>query len=449
MSGRVPDSHPLRLTVIGLGPVGLTTAAAFARWGHDVIGVDVDPRRIDGLEQGDVAFHEPGLPELVAEGVAGGRLQFTTDTRQALDVADVAFICVGTPSRADGSPDLSFVERVGQAAAHHANGSLLLVEKSTVPAATGNRLERVIDLEQAGMTQHARVEVASNPEFLREGSAVRDTLEPDRVVLGVPSVWAGDLLTRVYEPVIATTGCPVVRTDRTTAELIKHASNAFLATRLSFVNAVAQICDRVGADIETVARGMGHDARIGHAFLRAGIGYGGSCFPKDVDAFAHLAASVGAPFGLLEEVRAINLAQRQHVIDLLTDELWHLDGKRIAVLGAAFKPDTDDLRESPGMWIAARLLEAGAEVRLSDPVALPGAKDQLPQIVACEDPLDACAEAHAVVLCTEWPQFVEIDASKLVASLNWSVVIDGRNVWDRTALEQAGARYHGIGRGRG
>ncbi len=438
----------MQLTVIGLGPVGLTTAAALAHWGHDVVGVDVDPRRVQGLDQGEVAFHEPGLPELVTAAVATGRLRFTARTEEALDRADVAFICVGTPSRADGSPDLSFVEDVGRAAARNGNGSLLLVEKSTVPAATGDRLERVVALEQQSLDAPAKVEVASNPEFLREGSAVEDTLQPDRIVLGVPSEWAAEQLRAVYRVVIEETGCPVVETDRTTAELIKHASNAFLATRLSFINSVARVCDKVGADIETVATGMGHDPRIGHAFLRAGIGYGGSCFPKDVDAFAHLATQVEEPFRILEEVRTVNHQQRQQVIDLLRDELWHLEGKRVAILGASFKPDTDDLREAPGMWIAERLLAEGAEVRLSDPVALPAAKEALPAVVAIDDPLAACEGAHAVVLTTEWPQHRQLDPGALVAALAWPVVIDGRNAWDPAALVAVGARYHGFGRGR-
>ena len=400
------------------------------------------------MKRGEVAFFEPGLPELVEEGVAAGRLTLSSDVSAALDRADVAFVCVGTPARFDGAPDLSFVEEVGRVASRHARGSLLLVEKSTVPAATGDRLERMIRLEQARLPDPAQVEVASNPEFLREGSAVADTLRPDRIVVGAPSVSAAATLRRVYAPVVEETGCPIIETDRTTAELIKHASNAYLATRLSFINAVARVCEQVGADVETVAEGMGHDARIGPSFLRAGIGYGGSCFPKDVDAFAHLATAVGAPFGLLDETRRINEAARARVIELLHHELWHLDGKRIALLGAAFKPDTDDLREAPAMWIAERLLDAGAEVRICDPVAATVAKEALPGIHATDDPMVACDDAHAVVLCTEWPDFVALEPSELVDRLGWPVVIDGRNAWDPSAFRALGARYHGMGRGR-
>ena len=438
----------MRVGVIGVGPVGLVTAACLARWGHDVTAADVDASRIGELRSGSVPFHEPRLSELVEEGVDAGRLHLTTDVEEALAHVDVAFVCVGTPQGTSGAADLQFVEAVGRAAAHHNDGDLLLVEKSTVPAATGDRLEKVIALEQEAVGRPSRVEVASNPEFLREGQAVLDTLSPDRIVLGVPSEWAGDQLRGVYAAVIAETDCPVIETDRTTAELIKHASNAFLATRLSFINAVAQVCDRVGADVSQVAEGMGHDARIGHAFLRAGIGYGGSCFPKDVDAFAHLAASVGAPFPLLDEVRRINEGQRQYVLDLLADELWHLSGKRIALLGAAFKPDTDDLREAPAVWLAERLLAHGAEVRVSDPVALPGLKEQLPDVTVLDEPLAACQDAHAVVLCTEWPQHVAIEPEELATTLAWPIVIDGRNAWDPEEMRAAGLRYHGIGRGR-
>jgi UDPglucose 6-dehydrogenase len=362
----------LDLAVIGVGHVGLVTAACLADLGHQVIGVDDDADRIATLQRGETPFHEPDLPELLEKVTSDGTLTFSNDLADAAAHAEVLFVCVGTPSLPGGGADLRFVERVAVQVAEHAAREVVLVEKSTVPANTGARLAQVIEREQArrgngGPTVH----VASNPEFLREGVAVQDTLEPDRIVYGTSSEVARDALRRVYAPLVERVGCPVVETDVATAELIKHASNAFLATRLSFINAVANICDRVGADVEVVAQGMGHDDRIGPAFLHAGLGYGGSCFPKDVDAFVHLARSVGYDFELLEEVRRVNVGQREQVLDKLRDELWHLTGKTIAILGAAFKPGTDDLREAPAIHLARALLDEGADVRIYDPVALP------------------------------------------------------------------------------
>ena len=437
----------MRLAVFGLGPVGLVTAACFARWGHTVVGVDVDAERVRLLHEGHLPFHEPRLPDLVAEGVDAGRLTFATDADTALVDVEAAFLCVGTPSGPDGAPNLTYVEAAGHAAARHAPGDLLLVEKSTVPAATAERLERTVALElRAAGRDDIRVEVASNPEFLREGAAVADSLRPDRIVLGAASDWALDVLREVYAPVIEATDCPVIETDRATAELIKHASNAFLATRLSFINAVSRVCDAVGADVRTVADGMGHDHRIGRAFLDAGLGYGGSCFPKDVDAFADLARKVGEPFPLLESVRDVNHGQRQRALQRLRDELWHLDGKRVALLGAAFKPGTDDLREAPAVWLAQRLLDEGAQVHVYDPVAIPAVKAALPAVAAFEDPLAACEDAHAAVVCTEWPEIVELAPEELAARLAWPVVYDGRNVLDPDAMTAAGLRYLGVGR---
>ena len=437
----------MRLAVFGLGPVGLVTAACLARWGHTVTAVDVDPERIRLLDDGHLPFHEPHLPELVDEGVKAGRLTFTTDADAALAEVAVAFICVGTPPDAGGAPNLTYVEAVGHAAARHAPGDLLLVEKSTVPAATGGRLQQAVALElRAAGRADVRVEVASNPEFLREGQAVADSLQPDRLVLGAATDWARRLLREVFAPVVDETGCPVIETDRETAELIKHASNAYLATRLSFINAVSRVCDAVGADIRAVADGMGHDPRIGRSFLDAGIGYGGSCFGKDVDAFAHLARSVGEPFPLLEEVRAVNHTQRQRTLDELRETLWHLDGKRIALLGAAFKPGTDDLRDAPALWLAEHLLAEGAEVHVYDPVATPGVKAALPGVDVFEAPLDACEAAHAAVVCTEWPQVTALTPADLAARLAWPVLFDGRNVFDPDEAVAAGLRYCGVGR---
>ncbi|HEX2029165.1 MAG TPA: UDP-glucose/GDP-mannose dehydrogenase family protein [Nitriliruptorales bacterium] len=436
----------MRVAVVGVGHVGLVTAACLARWGHEVVGMDDDERKVATLRSRGLPFHEPGLADLVEEGCRAGRLRFTGDISEALSGADVAFVSVGTPSLAGGAPNLAFVERVGQAAARHADGDLVLVEKSTVPANTGIRLRQVIQREQARHRNGARIDVASNPEFLREGQAVVDTLRPDRVVVGTDSERAAAALRAVYRPLLDEADCAYIETDLVTAELIKHASNAYLATRISFINAVARICELVGADVEVVAQGMGHDHRIGPHFLKAGMGYGGSCFPKDVDAFLHLARSVGYDFGLLDEVRKVNHQMRELVLDKLRAELWHLEGKTVAVLGAAFKPGTDDLRQAPAIWLAEQLLEAGATVRVYDPVALAAVKEQLPQVECVDDPLAACRDAHAAVVCTEWHEIARLDARRLAATLGYPIVVDGRNALDPAAMRAAGIQYHAVGR---
>jgi UDPglucose 6-dehydrogenase len=436
------------ISIVGVGHVGLVTAAVFADLGHRVVGLDSDTAKLATLEAGGVPFHEPGLPELLERVTDSGALTFTADMEEAVQHGDVVFVCVGTPPLPGGGPDLRYVEAVGQQVARFADRELVLVEKSTVPANTGARLSQVIERERNALGRdHLLIHVASNPEFLREGVAVEDTARPDRIVYGTSSEFARDRLREVYAPMVAQVGCPVVETDVPTAELIKHASNAFLATRLSFINAVANICDRVGADVELVAEGMGHDARIGHSFLRAGIGYGGSCFPKDVDAFIHLAGQVGYDFALLEEVRRINEAQRGVVLDVLRSELWHLQGKTITILGAAFKPGTDDLREAPGLHLARALLDEGAHVRISDPVALPAVAEEFPELERIDDALEACRGAHAAVIATEWEEFASLDPSAIAKALDYPILVDGRNCIDPDAAAEAGLHYHGIGRG--
>jgi UDPglucose 6-dehydrogenase len=438
----------MRIAVIGVGHVGLVSAAALARWGHDVVGYDSDPAKVATLTGGRSWFYEPGLQDLIDEGRAAGRLRFSGDPAEVVAGAEAVFACVGTPSLPDGRPNLAYLEAVARTVVEHATGDTVLVEKSTVPANTGRRLERVIELERRRTGTAHRVSVASNPEFLKEGSAVEDTLHPDRIVYGTSSDAARDVLRRVYAPLVAAEGTPVVESDVATAELIKHASNAFLATRISFINAVAQICDAVGADVEVVADGMGLDSRIGRSFLSAGLGYGGSCFPKDVDAFAHLAREVGVPFRLLDEVRAINVAQRQLIVDRLEQELWHLAGKSIVLLGAAFKPGTDDLREAPAIYIARMLVGVAAEVRIYDPVAAEAAAAAVPGAIAFTETGPALDGAHAAVVCTEWDEVRALGPQDYLTRLVYPVVIDGRNVHDADAMLTAGVRYHGIGRGR-
>ena len=436
----------MNVTVIGVGHVGLVSAAAFARWGHQVVGLDDDHAKIEQLRSGSPWFYEDGLQELFDEVVAADRLRFTSDPVEAMRDAEVVFVCVGTPPLPGGGPNLSFVEEVGRTVVAHAQRDVVLVEKSTVPANTGRRLEQVISREQARVGSGHRIEVGSNPEFLREGVAVEDTLHPDRIVYGTSSERARDVLRQVYTPLIEVDRCPVVETDVPTAELIKHASNAFLATRISFINAVSQVCERVGADVAVVAEGMGHDVRIGHRFLQAGLGYGGSCFPKDVDAFAHLSKQVGYEFRLLDEVRDINQGQRHAVLEKLEAELWHFTGKTVALLGAAFKPGTDDLRESPAIELAHLLLDAGAQVRVYDPVALPNVAEQYPQLPRFEELDEALEGAHAAVVCTDWDEVKELDAERYLKHLAYPIVVDGRNVHDPATMIEAGIRYHSMGR---
>jgi len=435
----------MRISVIGVGHVGLVSAACFAEWGHEVVGMDHDRARIDALQRGEMPFHEPGLEELVTRHLGSG-LTFEHDLGTAIDGAEVVFACVGTPALPGGGPNLAYVEAVGRDVATRATGDLVLVEKSTVPVSTGRRLDRVIEREQRRAGSRHGIEVASNPEFLREGSAVEDTLHPDRVVIGASSDAAVDALRRVYAPVVEGEDTPVIVTDVDTAELIKHASNAFLATRISFINAVSRICDLTGADVAVVAHGMGLDPRIGPRFLQPGLGYGGSCFPKDVDAFAHLARQVGYEFRLLEEVRSINEGQRLVVLGKLRDELWHLDGKTITLLGAAFKPGTDDLREAPAMHLAEALIAEGATVRIYDPVALPAVAARLPEVVTVDEPVEAVRDAHAAVVCTEWDEVRGLEPAKVVEAMAYPIVIDGRNALDPDAFKDAGAHYQAIGR---
>jgi UDPglucose 6-dehydrogenase len=436
----------MRIAVVGVGHVGLVSAACFAELGHSVVGMDDDHGRVRQLARGVVPFYEPGLEELVQRHVDGGALTFTGELAEAVAGAEVVFVCVGTPSLPGGGADLSFVEAVGRGVARAATDDLVLVEKSTVPVKTSLRLEAVIAAEHDRAGEGHEVAVASNPEFLREGSAVEDTLHPDRIVLGVPSPEVGDTLRRVYEPLLARGDVPVVETDLATAELIKHASNAFLAMRISYMNALARLCERTGADVSRVAEGMGHDQRIGHAFLEAGLGYGGSCFPKDVDAFIHIARELGYPFRMLEEVRDINLEQRQVAIDKVRVELGSLRGRTITLLGAAFKPGTDDLREAPAVHIARSLLGAGAHVRAYDPVALEGLAKLLPGVEGVSDPLEACREADAAIVCTQWEEIAAVSLTKLREVMATPVLVDGRNLFEPARAVAAGLRYHAIGR---
>lgn len=435
----------MKVGVIGVGHVGLVSAACFAELGHEVVGMDDDTEKIAMLNRGEVPFYEAGLAELVAEATASGRLLLTTDAATAIEGSQVVFICVGTPSREDGSPNLSYVQAVAASVATHATGPVVVVEKSTVPVRTGERIRHALNLQSQASGGGLSHDVASNPEFLQEGTAVEDTLRPDRVVVGADSERAHQVLRELYQPLLDRHDCPYVATDVRTAELIKHASNAFLATKISFINSVARICERAGADVQTVADAMGHDPRIGRAFLNAGLGWGGSCFPKDVQAFIHIAAELGYDFGILRETERSNREAKQWPLTQLRRLLWNVDDKEVAVLGVAFKPGTDDVRDAPSLEVIDSLLTEGARVRLHDPVALDQVRARFPDAVFCDKAEDALRGAHAVVVCTEWDEYRVISAERLLELLAYPIVIDARNVWSVSTLSAAGLTVASVG----
>jgi UDPglucose 6-dehydrogenase len=419
--------------VVGVGWVGLVTAACFTELGHPVVAMDIDEAKIAGLDKGEVPIHEPGLAELVASNRE--RLRFTTSADELLQGARLLFCCVDTPPTYSGDADLSRVQAV--VSTLPAGGEHVLVMKSTVPAGTGAAIRR----SKPDLTY------VSCPEFLKEGTAVEDFLHPDRVVIGADAgdEAAGDDVERLYRPL----GGEIVRTDVASAEMIKLASNAFLATKISFINEIANVCEGVGADVGEVARGMGLDARIGPSFLRAGLGYGGSCFPKDVSALKMLAGNTGYHFQLLTSVIEVNELQKRRVVQKLEKHLGSLVGKRIALLGLAFKPNTDDMREASSLVLAARLQGEGAVVTAFDPVAERRAGDLLPSVELAASPLDAVDGADAAILVTEWPEFGELDWSDVAARMANPVLIDGRNFLDPEAVRAAGLVYEGIGRPNG
>ena len=436
----------MKVAVIGVGHVGLVTVGCFAQLGHDVVGMDDDAAKIATLEQGGMPFYEPGLGELVEAGRAAGRIRYSTDAAEAVAGADVVFICVGTPRREDGSPNLSYVQAAAASVAKAATGPVVVAEKSTVPVRTGERIGQALRLEAQARGQDLGHEVVSNPEFLKEGTAVEDTLRPDRVVVGADSAHAHEVMRRLYQPLLDRHDCPYVATDVRTAELIKHASNAFLATKISFINAVARICELADADVHTVADAMGYDARIGRAFLNAGLGYGGSCFPKDVEAFVHIAAELGYDFGMLRETEKVNREAKGWPVRQLRRLLWNVSGKEIAILGVAFKPGTDDVRDAPALDVIDALRREGATVRLHDPVALDHVRQRYPDAVFCDKAEEALRGAHAVVVCTEWDEYRAITPARLLELLEYPVVVDARAIWDAAALTQAGLTVASVGR---
>jgi UDPglucose 6-dehydrogenase len=435
----------MRIAVIGTGHVGLVAAASFAEIGHDVVATDVDQEKIEQLRRGVTPFFEPDLGELLVENMRRDRLRFASDTAEAVGDARAAFVCVGTPPKATGEANLIAVERAARDVARCARDGLVLVQKSTVPAGTASRVAQTMWLQNGGT--HPDVHIVSNPEFLREGSAVRDSLQPDRILVGAESTRAFGVMREIYRPLIDD-GFTYIETDLRTAELAKHASNAFLALKISFANALARICEASGADVDDVADIMGADPRIGRAFLDAGLGYGGYCLPKDVQAFERLAAGLGYDFGLLREVARINDASIDAVVQKIHDGLWNVEDKTIALLGLSFKPGTDDVRFAPPLILARRLISDGARVVAFDPEASANAKDEVPNLSIAADAYQAAAGAHCLVTCTEWPDFKDLDVHAVRDAMAYPFVVDGRNVFDPATMQAAGFKYSPTGRRR-
>ncbi len=439
----------MNIAIIGAGYVGLVTSVCLSHIGHHVICVDNNKDKVKRLRAGHIPIYEPGLEEMLKECVRKKHLAFTDSIKDASKKASVIFIAVGTPSKANGDADLTYVENVAREIADVMTSYKLIVEKSTVPAETGKKIERTIKLNlpkkfKNGQKMLLDFDVASNPEFLREGSAVHDFMNPDRIVIGVESKKAENILKEIYKPLKAR----IVVTNTSSAELIKHASNSFLATKISFINAVSQICDCVGADVLKVAEGMGFDKRIGRQFLDAGVGYGGSCFPKDVDAFIRLSEKSGYDFRLLREVREINEHQKRSFIKLIEDKLWIIKGKTIGVLGLAFKPNTDDMRSAASIDIITALQEEGAKIKACDPKAVENAKKFFKNITYCQDAYAVAKGCDCLLLLTEWEEFRGLNMGKIGQSMRQAVLFDGRNFFDREAMEKSGFEYFGIGRGR-
>jgi len=429
------------VSIIGSGYVGLVTGACFAEVGHNVTCVDNDARKIETLRAGRVPIYEPGLEELIHRNVSAQRLRFSGSVKEGVDNSQVVFIAVPTPPQHDGSVDLSFIEKVAREIAGVLTDYRVIVDKSTVPVKTG---EKVAESIKRYNRHRAKFDVVSNPEFLREGCAVSDLMQPDRIVIGAQSEHAVDVMKKVYEPFMA----PMLVTDINSAELIKHAANSFLALKISYINAVSAICEASGADVEKVADGIGMDRRIGRHFLNAGIGYGGSCFPKDIAAFITISNQLGVPFALLKEVQRINAAQKDRFLKAIRDTLWVLREKQIAVWGLTFKPDTDDVRSSVAIDLVADMLREGAHVSVYDPKGMERACElgAIKGARFCQSPLEAAINAEALVIATEWAEFANVDLTVVKEKMTTPIIFDGRNLFDPATMAKVGFHYHSIGR---
>ncbi len=439
----------MKVCVVGSGYVGLVTGACLADFGMQVVGVDKDRAKVETLCRGEIPIYEPGLKSLVTKNSREGRLSFTTELGPAIEASRAVFIAVGTPPRPDGSADLAFVREVAGQIGTHLNGFKVVVTKSTVPTGTGRMVEELIR-EAARAAGHPVQDfaVVSNPEFLREGSAIEDFMNPDRVVIGSRDPRAVGVMLDIYAP-LKNADVPFVITGVETAELIKYASNGFLATKISFINEIATLCEALGADVETVARGMGLDQRIGPKFLQTGPGFGGSCFPKDTRAVAQIARDHGLAFRIIEAVLEVNEATKRRMVDKIDAAFGGLRGRTVALLGLAFKPNTDDMRDSPAIPIARGLVARGAAVRAFDPAAMEAAREDLPDLVYCDNAYEAARGADGVVIATEWNQFRSLDWGDLAGLLVARLVVDLRNLYSPEKMAAAGFRYVSVGRPEG
>ena len=448
----------MRLSVVGCGYVGLVTGACLAEAGHDVICTDIDKERIAQLEAGGLPIYENHLDKILSSARANGKIAYTSDAGEAIRRSDTIFICVGTPPKGNGEADLSAIDHVARQIAVEARSPKLVIEKSTVPARTGLELRRA--LNAYSRNNGVRFRVVSNPEFLREGTAVEDFFHPDRIVVGVEDSSSAADLREIYRPILERTfHCPVhdgscppgpaaefLVTTISSAELIKHASNSFLALKISYANVIADICERIGADVEEVTHAMGLDVRIGGKFLRAGLGFGGFCFPKDLQAFVHLAGSVGVDFDILKAAERVNKQCVQRFIAKVNRALWVVKGKRVAVLGLAFKPNTDDVRFSPALEVIRGMVNEGADVHATDPVAIPRAKTVFPQVTYHEDPYEALSDAEAALICTEWDAYRNLDWERAGKSMARQLIVDGRNLYSPARMRELGFEYVSFGR---
>jgi UDPglucose 6-dehydrogenase len=448
----------VRLTVIGCGYVGLVTGACLAAAGHEVFCTDIDKKRIDLLNAGKVPIYEEHLDEVLKRATAEKKISFTDDAGEAIRAGDVIFICVGTPPKETGEADLSAIDHVARQIAREARTPKLVIEKSTVPALTGVQLQKALAAYSRGGA--VKFEVASNPEFLREGTAVEDFFHPDRIVVGVESEKGAAVMREIYEPILERKfHCPVhggncpkdpnaelLITTISSAELIKHASNSFLALKISYANVISDLCERIGGDVEEVTRAMGLDPRIGTQFLKAGLGFGGFCFPKDIQAFIHLAGTIGVEFDMLKAAERVNKQRIDRFFEKIHKALWVVKGKKIAVLGLAFKANTDDIRFAPALEVVRKLLEEGAEVHASDPQAIGRTREIFPNVCYHEDPYKALEGADAALICTEWKIFRTLDWEKAGRSMARRLVLDGRNLYDSKKMQQLGFEYYSFGR---
>jgi UDPglucose 6-dehydrogenase len=436
----------MKLLCIGSGYVGLVSGTCFADLGNEVVCLDIDEKKIEALNKGIIPIYEPGLKELVERNIKLGRLKFTIDSEKAIKEADIIFICVGTPPKPNGEADMSYNYAAAENIGRFMDSYKIVANKSTVPVGTAEKVRKIINEELSKRKKNIEFDVVSNPEFLREGAAVKDFQNPDRIIIGVSSEKAKEILAKLYKP-ISRTDKPIVFTTEKNAELIKYASNAMLATRISFMNELSQLCEEMGADIKAIAKGMGLDARIGSRFLQAGCGYGGSCFPKDVKALSHMLEQHGLTSNLMRTVDYINERQKRSLVPKLKKFLPKLEGKTIAVWGLSFKPRTDDVRESPALTVIDQLLKEDAQVRAYDPEAIENAKQIFKKGVHfAKNSYDTLEGADALIILTEWDEFREPDFDKIKKLMKQHIIIDGRNIYEPTDMEKLGFKYKGVGR---